>query len=180
MNGLFLSHKFEEMDGKTALPTRAANMAVDKGILIVCCAGNEGAWVGSPADSPNVLSVGAIDKTGNIGFFTVYGITVDGRMKPDVVSLGQGAYTIGTDGKIDSRSGTSYASPIMCGLAACLWQVYPELTNQELLNLLKKSADKYDVPKLPFGYGIVDIRKAIDLADKLTKKQLEFLILLGF
>lgn len=166
----FSSHQFEEMDGKTALPTRAANVAADKGMLIVCCAGNDGAWVGSPADSPNVLTVGSVNAKGNIGVFTAYGITVDGRMKPDVVSLGQGAYTIGIDGKIEIRSGTSYASPIMCGLATCLWQAYPQLTNRELLDILKKSADRYNTPKLPYGYGIVNTQKAIELAEALSKR----------
>lgn len=165
----FSSHEFQEMDGKTVLPTRAANVAADKGILIVCCAGNDGSWVGSPADSPGVLAVGAVNKVGSIGSFTAYGITVDGRMKPDVVSLGQGACTIDVDGKIDFRSGTSYASPIMCGLAACLWQAYPWLTNRELLNILKKSADRYNAPELPYGYGIVDVQNAMKLVDELAK-----------
>lgn len=164
------SHTFEEMDGKTVLSTRAANVAADKGILIVCCAGNECSWVGSPADSPKVLTVGSVYKNGHIGNFTAYGITVDGRMKPDVVSLGQGACTIGTDGKIDSRSGTSYASPIVCGLAACLWQAYPRLTNSEVLDILRKSANRYNAPELPYGYGIVDIQKAIELADALGER----------
>lgn len=91
-------------------------------------------------------------------------------MKPDVVSLGQGACTIGTDGKIDSRSGTSYASPIVCGLAACLWQAYPRLTNSEVLDILRKSANRYNAPELPYGYGIVDIQKAIELADALGER----------
>ncbi len=161
----FSSHKYEEMDGKTALPTRAANVAVSKGIFIVCCAGNHGSWVGTPADSPDVLAVGSATADGDIGSFTAYGMTVDGRIKPDVVALGSSACTIGIDGKIDFRSGTSYASPIICGLAACLWQAYPWLTNQNLLEILKKSANKYATPELPFGYGVIDIEKAIKLIE---------------
>ena len=160
----FPSHKSEEMDGKTVLSTRAANVAADKGILIVCCAGNDGAWLASPADSPNVLTVGSVNDKGWIGAFTAYGITADGRMKPDVVSLGQLACTIDTGGKIDFRNGTSYASPIMCGLAACLWQAYPELTNRELLDILKRAADRYNAPELPYGCGIVNIQRAMELA----------------
>lgn len=44
--------------------------------------------MGVPADSPDVLTVGSVTAAGNIGNFTVYGMTVDGRMKSDVVSLG--------------------------------------------------------------------------------------------
>lgn len=166
----FPSHEYEEMDGKTALPTRAANVAANKGILIACCAGNDGSWVGTPADSPNVLAVGSVTTTGGIGDFTAYGMTVDGRMKPDVVALGTSACTIDIEGRIDFRSGTSYASPILCGLAACLWQAYPWLTNQELLEILKKSANRYDVPELPYGCGIVDIQKAIDLIETMQEE----------
>ncbi len=166
----FPSHEYEEMDGKTALPTRAANVAANKGIFIACCAGNDGSWVGTPADSPNVLAVGSVTTTGGIGDFTAYGMTVDGRMKPDVVALGTSACTIDIEGRIDFRSGTSYASPILCGLAACLWQAYPWLTNQELLEILKKSANRYDAPELPYGCGIVDIQKAIDLIETMQEE----------
>lgn len=167
----FSSYKFEDMDGKTALPTRAANVAASKGILVVCCAGNNGTWVGTPADSPNVLAVGSVAANGNIGVFSAYGITVDGRMKPDVVALGSGVHTINTEGMIVVKSGTSYASPILCGLVACLWQAYPWLTNRELLDVLKKSSNRYDTPVLPYGCGIVDIQKAVKLIDSMQNMQ---------
>lgn len=166
----FSSHEYEEMDGKTALPTRAANVAVSKGIFVVCCAGNHGSWVGTPADSPDVLAVGSVTTNGDIGSFTAYGMTVDGRIKPDVVSLGSAACTIGVDGKIDFRNGTSYASPILCGLTACLWQAYPWLTNHQLLEVLNRSADRYSKPELPYGNGIVDIQKAISLIEAMLKE----------
>jgi subtilisin family serine protease len=152
------------MDGKTALATRAANMAFSKGIFIVCSAGNEQQWVGAPADSPNVLTVGSINKTLNIDEFSSWGITVDGRVKPDIVALGGGASVINNKGVQESRSGTSYASPIMCGLAACLWQAYPKLSNKDLIDVIRKSADRYNNPIMPYGYGIANMQKAMDLA----------------
>ena len=160
----FEDTKYEEMDGKTAYATRSANMAAEKGIFIVCCSGNHGSWVGTPSDSPHVLTVGSIFSDGNIGHFTAYGMTVDGRIKPDVVSLGIGAAVIGIDGGIDSRSGSSYASPIICGLAACLWEAYPSLTNKQLRDIIIKSSDRYQKPELPYGYGIPDMQKAMELA----------------
>ena len=163
----FTSYKYEDMDGRTAMPTRAANIAVDKGIFVVCCAGNGGSWVGTPADSPNVLTVGAVTASGNIGSFTAYGMTVDGRMKPDVMSLGSGVLTIDVNGNVVIKSGTSYASPILCGLVACLWQAYPELTNKQLLDILKRSSDRYVDPALPYGYGICDMEKAFHLAEEM-------------
>jgi hypothetical protein len=162
------NYKFENMDGKTAMASRAANIAADKGIFIVACAGNDQSWVGTPADSPNVLTVGSVNSKRTIDVFTSYGITTDGRIKPDVVSLGGGASVITAEGTFMNRSGTSYASPIICGLAACLLQAYPKLNNHELLEIMRKSADRYAHPELPYGYGISDIGKAMQLAQALT------------
>ena len=170
-NGYYLPqarYKFEDMDGKTAMATRAANVAFSKGIFIVCCAGNEQQWVGTPADSPNVLTLGAINYKGEIGIFTSWGITVDGRIKPDLVALGASAGVINPSGVAETRSGTSYASPIMCGLAACLWQAYPKLTNKDLLMVLRKSANRYNNPVMPYGYGLADMQKAMDLAKAIS------------
>ena len=159
-------YKFEDLDGKTEIATRGANMAADKGILIVCSAGNEQSFVGTPADSPNVLAVGSVNKNGIIdNNFSSFGLTVDGRIKPDVVALGLGAMVINQSGtSIDYKTGTSYSSPILCGLVACLWQANPQLTNKQLIDIIKKSADRYNNPQLPYGYGIPDMQKALELA----------------
>lgn len=162
-------YKFEDMDGKTAFATRGANVASDKGILIVNCAGNDGTWVGTPADAPNVLTVGSVNSRLNIDAFTSWGITVDGRMKPDVLAMGGGANVINTSGIGENRSGTSYASPIMCGLAACIWQAYPTLTNKQLLEIIRKSGDRAATPEVPYGNGIADMQKAMDMARAMTR-----------
>ena len=164
----FSSPKFEDMDGKTMFATRGANKSFEKGMLIVCSAGNHGYWVGTPADSPDVLAVGGIDTNGKIGAFTAYGITVDGRMKPDVLSLSMSSAVINSDGKTGFKSGTSFASPIFCGLTACLWQAYPQLTNRQLLEILRQSADRSKNPQLPYGWGIPDMEKAMKLAEKIV------------
>jgi hypothetical protein len=153
-----------DMDGKTALASRAANMAFKKGIFIVNCAGNEEKWVGAPADAPSVLTIGSVNRMGTQSSFTSWGITADGRIKPDVMAMGAGASVINTSGTPENRSGTSYASPIICGLVACLWQANPTLTNNDLMEILRKSADRANHPELPFGYGIADMGKALELA----------------
>ncbi|MCD0489890.1 S8 family serine peptidase [Pedobacter sp. MC2016-14] len=162
-------YKFEDMDGKTAFATRGANVAADKGILIVNCAGNDRTWVGTPADAPNVLTVGSVNSRLNIDAFTSWGVTVDGRMKPDILAMGGGANVINTSGIAENRSGTSYASPIMCGLAACLWQAYPTLTNKQLLEIIRKSGDRAATPEVPYGNGIADMQKAMNLAKAMTR-----------
>jgi len=162
----YLTKKYSssDMDGKTALATRAANLAFSKGMFIVNCAGNEQKWVGTPADSPNVLTLGSIYSNGTASYFTSWGMTADGRIKPDVMALGGSASVINTSGEAENRSGTSYASPIMCGLIACLWEAYPALSNKDLMEIIRKSADRASQPELPFGYGIADMKKAMDLA----------------
>jgi len=154
----------DDMDGKTALASRAANIAFKKGIFIVNCAGNELKWVGTPADSPGVLTLGSVNSRRNRDAFTSWGMTADGRIKPDVMALGGSVSVINISGNAEYRSGTSYASPIMCGLAACLWQAYPKLTNSDLMEIIRKSADRASNPELPFGYGIADMKNAMELA----------------
>ncbi len=165
------AYKFEEMDGKTTFATRAANIAASKGILIVNCAGNDRSWVGSPADSPLVLTVGAVYDNRGVADFTSGGVTIDGRMKPDVMALGGGAWVIGQSGAGETRSGTSYSSPILCGLAACLWQAYPQLSNKELMDVIRKSGDRINNPVIPYGYGIPDMKKAMEIAKEIKKSR---------
>lgn len=154
----------DDMDGKTAFASKAANMAFKKGIFIVNCAGNEQKWVGTPADSPSVLTIGSISSNGSQHHFTSWGMTADGRIKPDVMAMGGLASVINLSGDSETRSGTSYASPIVCGLVACLWQANPTLSNHDLMDIIRKSADRYSHPQLPFGYGIADLKKAMELA----------------
>lgn len=157
-------YRFEDMDGKTAFASRGANMASNKGIFIVNCTGNEPTWVGTPADSPNLLTVGSVNASKIVDAFHSSGITVDGRIKPDVLAMGLGASVVNLNGISEMRTGTSYASPIICGLAACLWQAYPKLSNKELLEVIRKSSDRGNNPALPYGYGVADMQKAMDLA----------------
>lgn len=170
-DGITDHYKFADLDGKTAMASRAADIAVNKGIFVVCCAGNDQTWVGAPADAPDVLTVGSVNRLGISDIFTAWGITVDGRIKPDVMALGGGAAVIDVTATSMNRSGTSYSSPIICGLVACLWQAYPKLTNKELLDVIRRSANRYSQPVLPYGYGIPDLQKAMQLAKAISDKK---------
>lgn len=162
-------YTLKDMDGKTAIATRAANFAAEKGIFIVNCAGNEAKWVGAPADAANVLTLGGLRINGGVYGMGSFGMTADGRIKPDVMALASYATVINPRGFEESRTGTSYASPIMCGLVACLWQAYPKLSVLELLEVIRKSADQTRQPLLPFGYGTPDMQKAMDLAKAINQ-----------
>lgn len=162
------SYTHAQLDGKTAYITRAAEMAASKGIFVEVSAGNDGAnpWgeIAFPSDAENVLTVGAIARDSIIAYFSSRGPTADGRVKPDVVALGLGTAAITSTGEIEPVNGTSFSGPVMSGLAACLWQSAPQLTSLELLDIIRKSADRYATPDGTYGYGIPNMKTAFLLA----------------
>lgn len=165
-----INYTYDDTDGNTAYISQAATMAAEKGIFVVVSAGNSGSWVEPPGDSPLVLTVGAIDSNSFITSFSSYGRTVDGRTKPDVVALGRSAAVIGNGAGngIGSANGTSFSSPITCGLVACLWGAYPTLTNMELRQVIIESSANYPTPIIRYGYGKPDWVQALILAKQIA------------
>jgi subtilisin family serine protease len=164
-----MNYSRADMDGNTALVTRAADMAAGTGMLVVVSAGNEGddPWqtVAAPADADSVLSVGAVDRDGLYAAFSSRGPTADGRIKPDVVAQGRGTVLSAASGNTVSSNGTSYSSPVLAGMATGFWQAYPQLTNMEVIDYLKKSATQSTKPDSLLGYGIPDFSKAAALVE---------------
>jgi len=167
-----LSYTYNQMNGKIAYITQASEMAVSKGIFVVSSAGNEGdkAWkyITAPADGEYTFTVGAIKPDSTIAAFSSRGPTIDGRIKPDVMAVGDGVMIVNASSQVISSMGTSFSSPVMCGLAACFWQANPQLTNKEIAAILRQSADRYANPDNNFGYGIPDLKKAMELASDAT------------
>lgn len=159
-----LGYDQSELDGRTALISRAADMASSKGLLLFCSAGNEGGgrWgkITFPADAADVVTVGAITERKKKSNFSSVGFTADYRVKPDVVALGTGSCVIDHSGTIRYANGTSFSTPILAGLGACLWQALPALDNKTIISLLRRYANQYDRPDAELGYGIPDIYKA--------------------
>ena len=157
-------YRFRDLDGRHALMSRQASHVADKGMVLVCSAGNSGmgSWkkITPPGDAENVLTVGAIDKEAVLAPFSSIGNTADHRIKPDVVAVGLGADVIRTDGNQGKANGTSFSSPIMCGMVTCLWQACPELTAKEVIELVRRSGDRKDYPDNIYGYGVPDMWKA--------------------
>ena len=131
---------------------------------MVCSAGNagRGCWkkITPPADAFDVLTVGAIDRRRLLTPFSSVGPTADGRVKPDVVAVGSQADVMLTNGNQGEADGTSFASPILCGMVACLWQACPRLTAVQLLELVRRSGDRADFPDNVYGYGVPDLWQA--------------------
>jgi subtilisin family serine protease len=169
------NYRYEDMNGKTAVISRAAEIAAQTGMIVVTSAGNEGGgswrYVSAPADAPSVLSIGAVNSQGKVAYFSSRGKTADGRTKPDISALGQGTAVTRGDGSIGSSSGTSFSAPVSTGLVAGLWQAFPELSSQELMEVLRKSASMATQPNEDYGYGIPDFERAQALALQKGKKQ---------
>lgn len=158
------NYRYRDLNGHYALMSREAAKAADKGIVVVCSAGNSGSgsWkkITPPGDAENVITVGAVNKYGVLAPFSSVGNTADRRVKPDVVAVGLGSDVMGTDGNLRHANGTSFSSPIMCGMVACLWQACPELTAKEIIELVRRSGDRAVFPDNIYGYGIPDLWKA--------------------
>ena len=169
------SYTHADLDGKTALTSKSATMASNKGILVVCSAGNSGAkaWqkITSPGDAENILTVGAIATDSVVASFSSRGYTADMRIKPDVMALGVDARVVNEFGSVRLSNGTSFSSPIMCGIMACLIQAFPELNNKELIHIIHQSSDRYQNPDETYGYGIPDMAKALVIGNEYLDKK---------
>lgn len=163
----FMNHTFSDMDGKTNISSKGANKAASKGMLVVVSEGNEGntQWgrVVSPADADSALAVGAVDSLGQYAILSGRGPAADGDIKPNVAARGFKTCYITLGGAVLQGNGTSFASPIISGMAACLWQAIPSLNAWELKQLIEQSANQFNQPDSLLGYGIPNFSYAVVL-----------------
>jgi len=159
-----LSHTYADMNGNTTMAAIAADLAAKKGVLVFIANGNYGAaawhYLSTPADGDSVIGVGAVTAGGEVGSFSSYGPSSDGQTKPDVAAVGVAAILETAGGTIGAGNGTSFACPNMAGLATCLWQGFPELSNMNVRSALWQSGSKANMPDDRVGYGIPDMKKA--------------------
>ena len=158
------NHLYWEQDGETALISHTASMCADKGIICVNSAGNEGmgVWkkINFPADAKNILTVGSINEQGKNAAFSAVGPTADGRIKPDVMAYGSPTSVITGRGSIINDNGTSFSSPLIAGMTACLWQALPHKTAKQIIKLVKMAGNNQQHPDNIYGYGVPDFWKA--------------------
>ena len=174
-------YDYEDLDGATALTTRAAELAVARGIVVVAPAGNEGRsdwhYISVPADGPGVIAVGSVHPwTGELAPTSSRGPTADGRIKPDVVAPGRGVLSVSGRGagegaepfslrEYSHASGTSFAAPIAAGVCALLLQQHPGWTPRQVADALRATATDLGPagPDTLYGWGRVDAARAIGL-----------------
>ena len=160
------NYTYEDMDGQTTFITRGAQIAAEKGIMVVNSAGNSGGdewhFITAPADGVDVFTIGAVRSSGQASSFSSFGPTYDGRIKPDVDALGSGAAVIRPDGDIDEASGTSFSSPIMAGAMACFIQAFPDTVPTEMRQNVRETGHLFANPTAQLGYGIPDFGEAYE------------------
>lgn len=160
-----MNYTVADLNGKTAVITKGATIAAQKGILIVNSVGNYGARGKSslvaPADANGILSVGSVNANLVRSDFSSQGPTADGRIKPELVAFGASPVLIRFNGTVGNSSGTSFSAPQIAALAAGLWQAKPEWTKDELIENLLRSATQYENPNSLLGYGVPDFFEAL-------------------
>lgn len=168
---------YADLTGEVSRASRAAAIAATKGLLICNSAGNEGGkkwkYIGAPADAKDILSVGAVNVEGKRAYFSSFGPTADGRIKPDACAVGRNTYISTPVGVITIADGTSFSSPMLSGMVACLWQAFPEKNNYEIMEAVRMAGDRnmllngetFTAPKPDdgYGYGITDFLRAYNI-----------------
>ena len=164
-------HPQSHFDGHTAPASIGAEIAVSRGMICTNSAGNEGEpWgggsqctLGIPADAEHVLTIGAVDGEGHRAYFSSVGPTYDGRIKPDVMAMGQDTYVASSDGSYYTGNGTSFSNPVMAGAVACLRQARPYASVQDICDAVRACSDRANNPDNRYGYGIPDFSQALEL-----------------
>lgn len=159
-------HVYSDLDGETCVITIGSEIACSRGILCITSAGNDGGnafpYISAPADGEHVLTIGAVGTDGERAYFSSIGPTYDGRIKPDVMAHGYGTTVVSPgEGAYYDGSGTSFACPVLAGMATCLWQARKELHASEIRDALRESGNM-TIPDNYYGYGIPDFMEALN------------------
>ncbi len=164
----FPSYSWSDMDGDTAISTRAADLAAERGVVVVASAGNEGSssshnTLGAPSDGHLVIAAGAVTSWGSRASFSSVGPSADGRIKPDVAAQGQDVYTAGSNRSSSYQrvDGTSFSCPLTAGVAALVLQAHPNYSVSQVIAVLRSTASQASSPDNRLGWGIVNALAAV-------------------
>ncbi|HEX5170567.1 MAG TPA: S8 family peptidase [Cyclobacteriaceae bacterium] len=173
-----MDYSKSDLDGQTAVVSKAAQLVSQRGMIVVCSAGNEGnnSWqlITPPADNKYVLAAAAVNSLGERSVTSSVGPSADGRIKPDVAALGVGVTIIKPSGSIGTSSGTSFSSPLIASLVAGVWQRYPDLKATEITNAIRSSASQANNPDVFLGYGMPNFKAVVNMLE--WKPQEELLV----
>ncbi len=158
------SYTWDDMDGKTTRCSQAASLAATKGMLVVTSSGNEGniayGKLVAPSDGIGTVGVGSVNSDSTYTYFSSRGYSADGRVKPNMCAMGYRSFVQVPSGSYGYKNGTSFSSPILCGLLAILWQSLPNYSAQEIIELAQLHSSQFSSPDMYLGYGIPNIYEA--------------------
>ena len=166
----------DDLDGNTGITTLAADMAVERGVVVVTSAGNDGCnspsecfyYVSTPADGKHVITVGAVSSAGAPASFSSRGPTADNRIKPDIAAMGVSTYVATTGLGYANSNGTSFSAPMISGVIALMLEVNPSLTPEQIRTILRNSASQANAPDFRVGWGIIDAEAAVNAAQSVN------------
>jgi len=175
-----MNYDYSNLNGQYSKASLAADIAFNKGIFVVNSAGNSGndpwRFVGTPADSREIFSIGAVNYSGFRAGFSSFGPTADGRIKPNIAAPGDrvavaanGTYDVGLS------SGTSLASPLIAGLVAALKEAFPNKDNHAIRLAIEQSGHQATRPDNVLGYGIPNFYKAYQLLKGKKQQTADFI-----
>jgi len=167
----YTSWTWQDMDGNTTVITRAADMAVARGIVVLNSAGNSGNnpshnTLGAPADGDSVLAIGAVDPSGTRTSFSSVGPTtsIPPRIKPDVMAQGSSVRVASSQNPTGYgySSGTSFSCPLAAGVAALIVKAHPNATPIQVADAMRNTASNSGSPNNLMGWGILNAVAAIN------------------
>lgn len=154
----------DDLDGDTGITTRVYDWAAAQGVVTVAAAGNEGEFpwqtIITPADGDSVIAVGGVEPDGSRAPYSSIGPTADGRIKPDVAAQSSQVYLADLGG-YERADGTSFAAPMVAGVACQILQVNDELTPMEVREILRSTASQSASPDNLLGWGLIDANAAV-------------------
>ncbi|EEG77459.1 S8 family serine peptidase [Dethiobacter alkaliphilus] len=144
----------------------------DAQILPVFAAGNLGTYgsgsISHPANYPESFSVAATDNNDYLAMFSSRGPSpYFDNIKPDISAPGVQILSSITGGEYGYSSGTSMAAPHVAGVAALLLEAKPELTIEQLEEVIKDTSRPLEdqeftgSPNFGYGYGLIDAFAAV-------------------
>lgn len=158
-NGADIINMSFSTDEDSAALRSAIEAAADAGCILIASAGNDGTYAYQyPAAYQQVISVGAVDKQGNIATFSQKGEWVD------VYARGKNVHFVGEAHGAAGKNGTSLAAPMVSGAAALAMEAYPDMTKEEFLELLKRSCD----PVEDQTGGILNMERLLEMVREMS------------
>jgi len=176
-------YEYDDLDGETAVTTRAADSAAAAGIIIVNSGGNTGRnlypvnKIGAPADGRFVITVGGVLRDSSHWSTSSQGPTYDRRIKPDVVTLSVSVSVANNYSNIGylERNGTSFSCPMISGIAALMLEANHYLTPMQVMEILHETSSRADNPDTLMGYGIPDALAAVLRAEATSVRSVPLL-----